>query len=52
MKYTKKQCWWCQQMFEQPGEIHLYKSGWLCDKCKAYLEAQTGDKEISEEDND
>lgn len=51
IKIPKKQCWWCQETFEEGSDIHLYKSGWLCDKCKSYLETQSGDKEIPVEEN-
>lgn len=51
-----KQCWWCQETFEEGFEIKHYKSGWLCNKCKAYLEMQSGDIEqeepVKEYDND
>ena len=43
-------CWWCKDLREEGDAMHHYKSGWLCDTCKSYLEAQTGDKEISDED--
>ena len=50
MKYLmpRHRCWWCKELFEE-GEIKHYKSGWLCDQCKAYLEAQSGDKEVPDE---
>jgi hypothetical protein len=38
-------CWWCKELFEE-GEVRHYKSGWLCDRCKAYLESQSGNKEM------
>ena len=46
MKYIRPRhyCWWCKDLLEE-GEIKHYKSGWLCDSCKDYLETQTGDKE-------
>ena len=47
MKYIRPRhyCWWCKDLLEE-GEIKHYQSGWLCDKCKAYLESQSGDKEV------
>lgn len=43
----RHRCWWCKDLFEE-GEIKHYRSGWLCDKCKAYLESR-GDKEVPDE---
>lgn len=50
MKYIRPRhrCWWCKELFEE-GEIEHYKSDWLCDQCKAYLEAQSGDKEVPDD---
>lgn len=42
IKTPRHRCWWCKELFEE-GEIRHYKSGWLCDRCKAYLQTQGGD---------
>ncbi len=50
-----KQCWWCNETFEEGFDIKHYKSGWLCNKCKAYLDMQSDgieqEEPVKENDN-
>lgn len=38
----RHRCWWCKELFEE-SELTHYKSGWLCERCQAYLKSRGED---------